>query len=142
MFYYSLVTFTYGETHGKEEAITFNQIESSSYCFTVKSNYPETNQDADIKKYLGRTDLPLKQVKAVFETASHLAKCHLIKRGSGEFAIPEMAVKIVRKTKAASKAREGRNPLTGEAIKIAAKPKRDVIKVKPLKSLKDVITQG
>ena len=62
--------------------------------------------------------------------------------GSGEFAIPEMAVKIVRKTKPASKAREGRNPLTGETIKIAAKPKRDVIKVRPLKSLKDVIAQG
>jgi len=88
------------------------------------------------------TGLALKQVKAVFETAGYLAKCHLIKRGSGEFAIPEMAVKIVRKTKPATKARMGRNPMTGETIKIAAKPKRDVIKVKPLKSLKDVISQG
>jgi DNA-binding protein HU-beta len=48
----------------------------------------------------------------------------------------------VRKTKPATKAREGRNPMTGETIKIAAKPKRDVIKVRPLKALKEVILQG
>lgn len=95
-----------------------------------------------LKNIAEETGLPLKQVKAVFETAGHLAKCHLIKRGSGEFAIPEMAIKIVRKTKPATKARMGRNPLTGESIKIAAKPKRDVIKVRPLKSLKNVIMQA
>ena len=86
--------------------------------------------------------MSLKQVKEVFTAAGHIAKCHLIKRGSGEFAIPEMAIKVVRKTKPATKARKGRNPLTGEEIKIAAKPKRDVIKVRPLKSLKEVILQG
>jgi nucleoid DNA-binding protein len=95
-----------------------------------------------LKNIAEETGLPLKQVKAVFETAGHLAKCHLIKRGSGEFAIPEMAIKIVRKTKPATKARMGRNPMTGETIKIAAKPKRDVIKVRPLKSLKNVIMQA
>lgn len=88
------------------------------------------------------TGLSLKQVKTVFAEASHLAKCHLIKRGSGEFAIPEMAIKVVRKTKPATKARQGRNPATGETITIAAKPKREVIKVRPLKSLKEVILQG
>ncbi|HEX2549022.1 MAG TPA: HU family DNA-binding protein [Gammaproteobacteria bacterium] len=49
---------------------------------------------------------------------------------------------MVRKTKPATKQRQGRNPMTGETITIAAKPKRDVIKVKPLKSLKDAIMQG
>jgi nucleoid DNA-binding protein len=88
------------------------------------------------------TGLSTSQVKDVFITAGHIAKCHLIKKGSGEFAIPEMAVKVVRKTKPATKARMGRNPITGEEIKIAAKPKRDVIKVRPLKSLKDTILQG
>jgi nucleoid DNA-binding protein len=87
------------------------------------------------------TGLTLSQVKNVFTAAGHIAKCHLIKRGSGEFAVPEMAIKVVRKTKPATKAREGRNPMTGETIKIAAKPKRDVIKVRPLKALKEVILQ-
>jgi nucleoid DNA-binding protein len=95
-----------------------------------------------LKNIAEHTGLSLKQVKEVFITAGHIAKCHLIKRGSGEFAIPEMAIKVVRKTKPATKARQGRNPMTGETIKIAAKPKRDVIKVRPLKTLKEVILQG
>lgn len=95
-----------------------------------------------LKAIANETGLTLKQVKNVFVTAGFLAKCHLIKRGSGEFAIPEMAIKVVRKTKPATKARQGRNPATGETITIAAKPKREVIKIRPLKSLKEVILQG
>jgi nucleoid DNA-binding protein len=94
-----------------------------------------------LKNIAEQTGLTLKQVREVFLTAGHIAKCHLIKRGSGEFAVPEMAIKVVRKTKPATKARQGRNPITGESITIAAKPKRDVIKVRPLKSLKEVILQ-
>jgi nucleoid DNA-binding protein len=95
-----------------------------------------------LKDIAGHTGLTVKQVKTVLTAAGHIAKCHIIKRGSGEFAIPEMAIKVVRKTKPATKQRQGRNPMTGEAITIAAKPKRDVIKVRPLKSLKEAILQG
>ncbi len=95
-----------------------------------------------LKHIASETGLSLKQVKSVFSLTSHLAKCHLIKRGSGEFTIPELAVKIVRKTKPATKQRQGRNPITGEAIMIAAKPKREVIKVRPLKTLKNVLLQA
>ncbi len=84
----------------------------------------------------------MKQVKSVFMTAGHLAKCHLIKGDSGEFTIPELAVKIVRKTKPATKQRQDRNPITGETIMIAAKPKRDVIKVRPLKTPKNVLLEA
>ncbi len=95
-----------------------------------------------LKAIADQTGLTLKQVKTVFTMAGHMAKCHIIKKGSGEFAIPEMAIKVVRKTKPATKKRQGRNPMTGETITIAAKPKRDVIKVRPLKSLKEAIMQG
>ena len=104
---------------------------------------PEKQTKAQILKAIAEhTGLTLKQVKTVFMMAGHLAKCHIVKRGSGEFAIPEMAIKVVRKTKPATKQRQGRNPMTGETIMIAAKPKRDVIKVRPLKSLKEVIMQS
>lgn len=83
--------------------------------------------------------LTLKQVRFVFSTTNHLMRCHITKKGSGEFAIPEMALKVVRKTKPATKKRRGRNPATGETIMIAAKPKREVIKIRPLKSLKKVL---
>ena len=95
-----------------------------------------------LKEIAGHSALTVKQVKAVLAAAGHIAKCHIIKKGSGEFAIPEMAIKVVRKTKPATKQRQGRNPMTGETITIAAKPKRDVIKVRPLKSLKQAIQQG
>lgn len=86
-----------------------------------------------------QTGLSMSQVRSVLEATSQIAKCHLMKKGSGEFSIPEMAIKVVRKTKPATKAREGRNPITGETITISAKPKREVIKIKPLKSFKEIL---
>src|SRR5436190_22081574 len=58
------------------------------------------------------TGLSPKQVRAVFMAVSALSKRHIMKRGSGEFAIPDMGVKIIRKTKPATKKRMGRNPKT------------------------------
>jgi nucleoid DNA-binding protein len=95
-----------------------------------------------LKSIAEETGLTSTQVKSVFMTAGHIAKCHLIKKGSGEFAIPEMAIKVVRKSKPATKSRQGRNPITGETITIAAKPKRDVIKVRPLKMLKNILVSA
>jgi nucleoid DNA-binding protein len=46
-------------------------------------------------------------------------------------------VKIRKVKKPRTKARMGRNPATGEAIKIAAKPATTVVKVSALKALKD-----
>ena len=61
------------------------------------------------------------------------------KRGSGEFTIPDTGVKIRRVKKPARKARMGRNPATGEPMKIAAKPASTVVRVTALKALKDTI---
>jgi nucleoid DNA-binding protein len=64
---------------------------------------------------------------------------HMKKRGSGEFTIPDTGVKIRRVRKPARKSRMGRNPATGEPIKIAAKPASTVVRVSALKALKDTI---
>ena len=61
------------------------------------------------------------------------------KRGSGEFTIPETAVKVRRVTKPATKKRLGRNPATGEQILIAAKPARTVVKVSAFRALKQSV---
>lgn len=66
---------------------------------------------------------------------------HMKKRGSGEFTIPDTGVKIRRVKKPARKARMGRNPATGEAMKIAAKPASTVVRVTALKALKDTISK-
>jgi hypothetical protein len=41
--------------------------------------------------------------------------------------------------KTATLARPGRNPITGETITIAAKPKRTVVKAQALKALKEMV---
>ena len=48
-------------------------------------------------------------------------------------------VKITLVRKAATPARPGRNPATGATITIKAKPARSVVKVRALKSLKEIL---
>jgi nucleoid DNA-binding protein len=85
------------------------------------------------------TDLSKKDVTAVFAALGDLITSHIKRRGSGEFAIPETGVKIRRVVKPARKARMGRNPATGEPMKIPAKKASTVVKVTALKALKDKI---
>jgi nucleoid DNA-binding protein len=85
------------------------------------------------------TGLTKKQVDSVFSSLGELIQRNMQKRGSGEFTIPQTGVKIRRVRKPARKSRMGRNPATGETIKIAAKPASTVIKVAALKALKDTL---
>ena len=48
-----------------------------------------------------------------------------------------MKLTVVRKP--ATKARKGINPFTGEEATFKAKPARNVVKVRPLKNLKDMV---
>lgn len=86
------------------------------------------------------TALPKKDVSAVLSSLSAQARRHLMKRGSGEFVIPEVAVKLKRVLRPATKARKGRNPLTGEEILIKAKPATVKVKALPLKALKEAVS--
>jgi nucleoid DNA-binding protein len=54
------------------------------------------------------------------------------------FNLPGL-LKIYVHTRPATKERTGRNPATGEEIKIAAKPAKKVVKVRALKKLKELI---
>lgn len=85
------------------------------------------------------TELPKKDVAAVFVELGQMIEGHMKKRGSGEFTIPDTGVKIRRVRKPARKSRMGRNPATGEPMKIAAKPASTVVRVSALKALKDTI---
>ena len=85
------------------------------------------------------TGLTRKDVAAVFASMSSLITRHVQKRGSGEFSVPDCGIKVRRVVKPRTKARMGRNPATGEEIKIAAKPAKTVVKLTALKALKDKI---
>ena len=92
-----------------------------------------------IQAIVDDTGMAKKDVTAVFGSLSDLIARHMKKTGSGEFQIPDTGVKIRRVKKPARKSRMGRNPATGEMIKIAAKPAQTAIRVTALKSLKDTI---
>jgi len=83
-------------------------------------------------------DLTKKQVTNLFEDLAGLIKSDLGKRGPGVFTVPGlMKIKVVRKP--ATKARKGVNPFTGEEMMFKAKPARNVVKVLPLKGLKNMV---
>lgn len=92
-----------------------------------------------ITSIMEETGLSRKDVTAVFTSMSNLITRHIQNRGSGEFSIPDTGVKIRRVKKPRTKARMGRNPATGEAIQIAAKPATTVVRLSALKALKDKI---
>ena len=85
-----------------------------------------------------RTDLSRKQVAIVFDELANYIKEEIGKKGPGIFTVPGL-LKIKRVEKPATKARQGRNPQTGETIMIKAKPKRTVVKAYPLKGLKEMV---
>lgn len=85
------------------------------------------------------TGLTKRDVVAVFGSLGDLVTRHIKRNGSGEFQIPDTGVKITRVKKPARKSRVGRNPATGEEIKIPAKPAHLGIKVVALKALQDTL---
>ena len=82
------------------------------------------------------TALSRKQVSSVFDALSEQIKNAVGKKGPGVFAVPGL-MKITVIQKPATKARKGINPFTKEEVMFKAKPARKVIKVRPLKALKD-----
>ena len=85
-----------------------------------------------------RTGLARKQVATVFDEITNYIKREVGKKGPGVFVLPGL-LKVKRVEKPATKARQGRNPQTGETITIKAKPKRTVVKALPLKALKEMV---
>jgi len=77
-----------------------------------------------------RFEMKRTQAREIFDELAMLAEKEL--KRSGEFSLPGMVKLVVQKRKA----RMGRNPATGEPIKIAAKT---VVKARIAKQLKDAV---
>ena len=84
------------------------------------------------------TDLTKKDVAAVFDALAAEIRKNVGRNGPKQFTIPGLC-KIVVQHKPATKARKGINPFTGEETVFKAKPARNVVKVRPLKNLKDMV---
>ncbi len=84
------------------------------------------------------TELSKKQVSSVFDELAILIERHIKKRAPGKFVFPGL-MKIEVKKKPATKARKGINPFTGEETMFKAKPARRVVKIQPLKKVKEMV---
>ena len=82
--------------------------------------------------------LARKQVSAVLDELATLIERHIKKGGVGQFTLPGL-MKIEVKRKPATKARKGINPFTGEMTIFKAKPARNIVKIRALKKLKDMV---
>lgn len=83
------------------------------------------------------TGLTKKQVSSVIEELKNVIEGHVKNGGARVFTMPGLfKIKVIKKP--ATKARKGINPFTGQEMVFKAKPARNVVKVQPLKSLKDM----
>lgn len=83
------------------------------------------------------TDLSKKDVAAVFDALTNEISKALSKRGPGQFTMPGL-LKIVVKNVPAKPRRQVRNPATGEMIWADPKPASKSVRVRALKSLKEM----
>ena len=85
-----------------------------------------------------RTGQSKKEVSSVLDELATLIGENIGKKGPGVFNVPGL-MKITVQHKPATKARKGINPFTKEETMFKAKPARNVVKVRPLKGLKEMV---
>ena len=101
---------------------------------TIKDPMTKSSMLSSISESTGLTK---KQVSSVMDSMSAIINGHIKKGGAGTCTIPGlMKVKTIRKP--ATKARKGINPFTGEETVFKAKPARTVVKILPLKAMKEM----
>lgn len=84
------------------------------------------------------TSMSKKEVGCFFDALSDLIANNIGKKGPKVFNLPGL-LKITVQNKPATKERKGINPFTGEETMFKAKPARNVVKIRPLKGLKDMV---
>ncbi len=92
-----------------------------------------------LNEIAANTGLAKKQVSSVIDELAILIERHIKKRAPGKFTLPGL-MKIEVKRRPATKARKGINPFTKEETIFKAKPAHRVVKIRPLKGMKDMIS--
>jgi nucleoid DNA-binding protein len=108
---------------------------STKKVATVKAPMTKSGM---LEQIAQNTGLTRKQVSGVFDELATLIEGHLKKGGAGQFTFPGL-MKIEVKRKPATKARKGINPFTREQAVFKAKPARNVVKIRALKKVKDMV---
>ncbi|VAW96353.1 Histone-like bacterial DNA-binding protein [hydrothermal vent metagenome] len=113
----------------KKTAVKKPNVKGIRDPMTKSQLYTRISENLDMKK---------KDVVAVFDELALLINGHIKKGAAGIFTLPGLC-KIKVKRKKATKARKGINPFTGEPTIFKAKPACNVVKVLPLKNLKEMV---
>jgi len=104
----------------------------------IKAIKDKLSKSQILDQIAASTGLARKQVAAVLESLTEVIEAHVTKNAVGEFVLPGL-MKISTVRKPAVKARKGINPFTKEEVMFKAKPASTVVKVRPLKGLKDMV---
>jgi DNA-binding protein HU-beta len=96
----------------------------------TKEGKKRMSQSEVVNHFAERFDLKRAQVKEIFEELSNLASGQV--KENGEFVLPGFGKLVLSERKA----REGRNPQTGETIQIPAKT---TLKFRLSKGMKDTV---
>lgn len=104
-------------------------VKSVSKAYTKSQIMTYMSEQAGITK---------KEAVASYDALIGLLSAHLKSKKVGHFAFPGIAKCLIHR-KPATKARKGINPFTGEPAVFKAKPARNVVKVRALKALKDMV---
>jgi nucleoid DNA-binding protein len=107
---------------------------STKKAAAVKTPMTKT---AILEQIAGNTGLTKKQASSVFDELTILIESHVKKGAVGQFTFPGL-MKIEVRHKPATKAHKGINPFTGQETMFKAKPARNVVKIRPLKKLKEM----
>lgn len=103
------------------------------------ANKPKSmTKSAMLQELATATSLNKKQVGEVLDALTELIHRQLGKKGPGVVTIPGL-LKLTKKFKPATKARQGLHPITKVMTTFAAKPARNVVRARPLKALNDSI---
>lgn len=94
---------------------------------------------ADIVRELAeKTGSTQSDVEKTLDALKELAAREL-KKPAGKFSLLPGLITVERYRKNATKPRDGRNPRTGESLRIPGKPAHDAVRVKAGKALKDMV---
>jgi nucleoid DNA-binding protein len=113
-----------------KKAVPEKKVKAIKNAYTKSALYAHISEE---------TGLARKDIAKVFDSLSEVIEGHIKSRGAGEFKVPGL-LKIKVNKKPATKARKNvPNPFRpGEFMDVSAKPARKVVKVLPLKALKDM----
>lgn len=130
-------------TGAKKVAVKKKAAPTTAKKTTVKSAPPKITKPMTKTELFSaiadHTGIAKKEVGQVFEILSNYIHGHLQGKNPNVFTLPGLLkVKVIRKP--ATKARKGINPFTGEETVFKAKPARNVVKVLPLKKLKEMVS--